>query len=82
PGYIDTDSSRFYMGEAWNALEAQVGELVPSGHIANVDEIAAPIAWLCTGGAAYVNGQVLNVDGGLSTAYGFQVGRAMSERAG
>lgn len=80
PGYIDTDSSRFYMGEAWGALEAQVGELVPSGHIANVDDVAAPIAWLCSEGAAYVNGQVLNVDGGLSTAYGFQVGAQLQGR--
>src|SRR6478672_2990294 len=42
PGYIDTDSSRFYLGDAWKDLEARVSTLVPSGKIASADEIAAP----------------------------------------
>ena len=80
PGYIDTDSSRFYMGAAWGPLEAQVGELVPAGHIAPPEEIAAPIAWLCSEEARYVNGQVLVVDGGLSTAYGMHIGAELSRK--
>lgn len=72
PGYIDTDSSRFYVGpEAWARVEKQLGEMVPAGHIAPAEEIAEAIEWVCLPGSRYVNGTVINVDGGLEANYQF-----------
>ncbi len=69
PGYIDTDSSRFYVGAAWPKVKAELEQMVPVGHIAPPDEIAAAIEWLCLPDSRYVNGTTLNVDGGLEANY-------------
>ncbi len=60
PGWIATGSQ--------TADEVREGEMVPMRRSGTPDEIAWPIAWLCTPGAAYVTGQCLVVDGGNSVA--------------
>ena len=70
PGYIDTDSSRFYVGVAqWGKMAETFGGMVPSGHVGTADEIAQSIEWLCTDDSRYVNGTTLVVDGGLEANY-------------
>jgi 3-oxoacyl-[acyl-carrier protein] reductase len=40
-------------------------ERVPAGRLGTADEVAAAVRFLCSPAAAYVNGSVLQVDGGL-----------------
>ena len=60
PGWIATGSQ--------TAAEVEEGTMVPMRRSGTPDEVAWPIAWLCTPGAAYVTGQCLVVDGGNSVA--------------
>lgn len=58
PGFIET------------AMTAQIDSSsflaqVPAGRLGEPDEVAAVIAFLCSAAAAYVNGAVVQVDGGL-----------------
>jgi enoyl-[acyl-carrier protein] reductase III len=71
PGYIDTDSSRFYLGEGWAKLEKDLAAMVPVGHVGSPDDIAAAIEWVCQRDSRYVNGTTINVDGGLEGNYQF-----------
>jgi enoyl-[acyl-carrier protein] reductase III len=79
PGYVDTDSSRFYMGQTWELMEKRVAENLPAGHIASADQIAQCIEWLCTDDSQYVNGQTLVADGGLDASYGMSLAATMTQ---
>lgn len=58
PGFIDTS-----MTDGIDA--AAVAAQVPAGRLGTPADVAAAIAFLCSDEAAYVNGTVLQVDGGL-----------------
>lgn len=65
PGFVDTDMT----AELTDERKAQVLASIPAGRTASADEIAAVLAFLASDGAAYVNGAVIPVDGGLGMGH-------------
>ena len=61
PGFVDTDMTQALPEESQDLFSSQI----PAGRIGMADEIANAVAFLCSERAAYISGQVLNVNGGL-----------------
>ncbi|TAM09607.1 MAG: 3-oxoacyl-ACP reductase FabG [Nevskiaceae bacterium] len=61
PGFIATDMTAALGDKARDALLAQV----PAGRLGTVEDIAAAVAFLASAEAGYINGETLNVNGGL-----------------
>jgi NAD(P)-dependent dehydrogenase (short-subunit alcohol dehydrogenase family) len=64
PGYVRKD--RPNTGALNEAQWAQALARVPMGRLATPDDIAAPIAFLLSADAAYITGQVIHIDGGMT----------------
>ena len=66
PGYVVTEMTA-------HIEESRTGEAlkrIPVGRAGSGDDIATAVAFFASEAAAYVTGQVLNVDGGLTVALG------------
>ena len=64
PGYVRKDHPR--QGSMTEQEWEQVIARVPLGRLATPDDIAAPIVFLLSPASAYITGQVLHVDGGMT----------------
>jgi 3-oxoacyl-[acyl-carrier protein] reductase len=62
PGYVETDMTATLTDEHREWL---VG-LTPLGRMGTPDDVAGPVAFLCSPAAAFLTGVVLPIDGGLS----------------
>jgi beta-ketoacyl ACP reductase len=65
PGFIETDMTAVLSDDVKGKALGQI----PSGRFGAAAEIAAAVTFLASDGAAYVNGAVLPVDGGLGMGH-------------
>jgi 3-oxoacyl-[acyl-carrier protein] reductase len=65
PGRIATERAYSMSGSAEEA-EAAAAREVPAGRMGTPDEMAAAAVFFCSAPAAYVTGETLAVDGGLT----------------
>jgi 3-oxoacyl-[acyl-carrier protein] reductase len=65
PGFIQTEMTEVLS----DARKAEIIKAVPAGRLATPDEVAAAVTFLASGAAAYINGAVIPVDGGLGMGH-------------
>jgi len=72
PGLIETPMTAPIFDDARaRGRAAKIGQLNPLRRGGQAEEVAQAVVWLASDAASYVNGQVLVVDGGLSSSHPF-----------
>lgn len=61
PGFIDTDMTKELSEEQKEAIFSQV----PANRLGKPEEIAAAVAFLASGPAAYITGETIHINGGM-----------------
>jgi 3-oxoacyl-[acyl-carrier protein] reductase len=62
PGWVETEMTAAHLADAGRRLEAE--KAIPLGRVAQPDDIALPILFLCSDWARHMTGAVLSVNGG------------------
>src|SRR5213593_214544 len=67
PGYVDTDSVAMYLADeaGRKAFFEEIEGATPLRALGQPEEVAALVAFLCSADAAWMQGQVLYLDGGI-----------------
>jgi NAD(P)-dependent dehydrogenase (short-subunit alcohol dehydrogenase family) len=65
PGFVETDMTSVLTEER----RADILRSIPAGRLATADEVASAVTWVASDAAAYVNGAVIPVDGGLGMGH-------------
>ncbi len=66
PGWVDTDMTASTLVDP--KADALIYQQIPLGRVGKPEEIAAPVLFLCTPMAAFITGEVFNVNGGAVLA--------------
>lgn len=73
PGFVDTDSAHVFGEKVFGLLEKNIVTYTPQKRIGTPEDIANVVAFLCSDDAAWLCGQTLMVDGGLSLTSPFDI---------
>jgi enoyl-[acyl-carrier protein] reductase III len=73
PGFVDTDSARVFGEDIYRLLEKNLILSTPLQRVGTPEDIANVVAFLCSEDAAWICGQTLTVDGGLSLTSPFDI---------
>jgi NAD(P)-dependent dehydrogenase (short-subunit alcohol dehydrogenase family) len=72
PGLVETQLTRSVFEDARaRGIESKLGHVTPMKRPGRADEIAAAAAFLASDDSSYIDGQLLSVDGGVSSTHPF-----------
>jgi 3-oxoacyl-[acyl-carrier protein] reductase len=64
PGWVETEMSRRPYDRDAGRGRREIEEGIPIGRVASPEDVAGPIAFLCSDLARHITGEILNVNGG------------------
>ncbi|HEX8473690.1 MAG TPA: 3-oxoacyl-ACP reductase family protein [Pyrinomonadaceae bacterium] len=62
PGWVATEMTEDVMSD--DVYRRKIEETIPLGRVAEADDIARPVVFLCSSWARHITGEILNVNGG------------------
>lgn len=78
PGFVNTDSAHIFGEKIYRVLEQNICTYTPLKRVGTPDDIAKVVAFLCSEDAAWLCGQTLMADGGLSLTSPFDIQHLLS----
>jgi len=66
PGFTKTPLLEAFVDLSDAAAEKRIADRIPLGRIANPDNIADVVVWLCSDAASYITAHALTIDGGFT----------------
>ena len=79
PGFVNTDSAHVFGEKVYRLLEKNIVTYTPMQRVGTPDDIANVVAFLCSEDAAWICGQTLTVDGGLSLTSPFDIRHLLTQ---
>jgi enoyl-[acyl-carrier protein] reductase III len=79
PGFVDTDSAHVFGEHVYRLLAQNIVTSTPMRRVGTPADIANVVAFLCSEEAAWICGQTLTVDGGLSLTSPFTIGHLLAQ---